>query len=166
MRKLWLKWLLALILALALLTGCSTLQLRELETKVREAQKELYTPEDAILLEQVSGADHKQYVTRGCIVAYVKSAYGVNRPLPAIIEEYYVRLTSMQWELNPLYTTYRSSDDHIFLRRNAKLELAIYSFDDPGRFPLALDETQLTQFTTFYVVVLIYSEPSSFDCSV
>jgi hypothetical protein len=165
-REIRLRRTLAFILILALLTGCTAAQLQQLERKVKDVQTELYASEDAVLLDQISGAGPKKYVAPGCIVAYVEMAYGVDRPLAEVIDEYYKTLIQDRWELNPEYEL-RKTDEDMYLRRGTQQEVVIYSYIAPLRSPsITLDEPQLEQFETVYVVALIYSEPSSSDCRV
>jgi hypothetical protein len=165
-REIRLRRTLAFILILALLTGCTAARLQQFERKVKDVQTELYTPEDAVLLDQVSDAGPKPYVAPGCIVAYVEMAYGVDRSLAEVIDEYYNTLIQDKWELNPDYES-RKTDEDIYLHRGTQQEIVIYSYTAPLRSPsITLDDPQLEQFETVYVIALTYSEPSSFDCRV
>ena len=159
------RQLLILLLVSILLTSCTAVRLQKIETRVKEVQKDLYVPQDAVLLDQFLHAGRKKYVAPDCIVAYLEMAYGVNRPMASIIDEYYEKLTQDGWELNPRYEPSRTSND-IFLRRGAQLELVIYSYTDPGGAPSTKLPPEALQYATVYVVVLTYSEPSSLECSV
>ena len=153
------------ILVSVLITGCSNVQIKELEKKVQDMQDNLYVPDGAVLLNQVSDAGYKKYVAPNCMVAAIKSAYGINRSLPSVINEYYDKLTHENWQLNPLYDS-QKTDEHIFLSGNSQLELTIYSIRDPGAYPLKVEESKIAQFATIYIVDLVYSAPSSADCRV
>ena len=159
------RQLLILLLVSILLTSCTAVRLQKIETKVKEVQKDLYVPQDAVLLDQFLHAGRKKYVAPGCIVAYLEMAYGVNRPMASIIDEYYEKLTQDGWELNPRYALRKTNKD-VYLRKNSRLELVIYSYTDPGRAPSTKLPPEALQYATVYVVVLTYSEPSSLECSV
>jgi hypothetical protein len=157
--------LLTLVLGVVLTVGCINVQVQQLGRKAQDVQNKLYTPEDAVLLDQVSDTGHKEFVAPNCMIASVKSAYGVNRSLASVINEYYDKLTQEDWELNPLYDS-QKTNEHMFLSSSPQLALTIYPISDPGSFPLEVEKSKIAQFTTIYVVDLTYSEPSSLECSV
>ena len=157
--------LLFLVCTIAILTGCAQTRLRQMEVTVRDVQMGLYTPQDAVMLDQFFDGGHKEFVAPDCTIAYLETAYGVNQPIETIVNEYSDKLLSEDWELNPLYEPSKT-DSRIYLRRGSQMELVIYSFADPGGAPYTSPLTDDTQFVTVYVVILTYSEPSTLDCSI
>ncbi|MBX3016095.1 MAG: hypothetical protein KF832_31525 [Caldilineaceae bacterium] len=145
--------------------GCKDSRLQQLEVKAPNIQKELYTPTGAVLLSQVAHSGHKEFVSPDCLVAYIEVAYGIDRPLKTIIDDYSNNLMQVGWEPSLLYTPNISSE-YIFFSKGAQIELTLYSFSDPLRALSTTINAEAEQYEAIYVIGLTYSEPSSLACSV
>ncbi|HID63012.1 MAG TPA: hypothetical protein EYP49_09775 [Anaerolineae bacterium] len=113
-----------------LLAGCCTIfKVRRVKAGAAEIRQSLYVPADAVLLAETERSDALAYA-HGCSGVLVEIAYGVNRPLEEVIEEYHQALLASGWELNPSYSP-NKTDRFAFYRKGPKVNLIIRSISLP-----------------------------------
>lgn len=148
----------------ALIAGCDSSRLEQMENKVNEVQKNLYAPSDAVLLTSRLSGGHKPYTHPDCFGVVTWYYYGVNRPVHQVITAYFSELTQNGWKPDP-NVKQNITNEFTFLRKGPQIRLAIYA-DNPKDRPLITIDLGSRQFTTIYVVQISYFEPSSDDCRV
>ena len=154
--RLWL-WL-GIVLLLA--GSCTVFDIPRVKKGSAEIRRSLYVPADAVLLAETERNDALAYA-RGCTGVLIEIAYGVNRPLDEIIEEYHQALLASGWELNPAYSP-NKTDRFAFYRKGTKVDLQIDS--TPAWVSLPTPDIDGQQFMTIYVILITYTIPSNDEC--
>jgi len=149
-----------LCLVLFAVSGCNSVKQRRVDDKANEISQNMFTPTDAVLLGKVEN-DHLLAYARGCTGTVIEIAYGVNRPLIEIIEEYHRSLLETGWELHPGYKPNKNDTAAVF-RKGAQVNVWILA--QPVNVVLPTPKPNEQTFITTYAVMIIYSKPSNADC--
>jgi hypothetical protein len=156
------KWTVCLLLIFTLIlgSGCTITRTQEVKKGAAEIRQNLYTPADAILLNEVERSDALAYGS-GCSGVVVEMVYGVNRPLNNVIEEYHSSLLASGWELDPAYSP-NKTNQVAFYRKGP--EVAIQIDSTPVWASLPSQEKKDQQYKTLYTILIVYTIPSNAEC--
>lgn len=150
----WLFFLgLGICLGAFLVTSCTSSQQKRVNSEATKVFNELYVPKDTNLIGIVERDDALAYV-RGCTGVLLDIAYGTNKTLDEILQEYQTNLLESEWVLRP---DYEQTKDALFFQKGALVNLFI------GSSTTQVDLTD-SDYLTIYVVLITYTEPSNRDC--
>lgn len=156
----WPAACLFLCLVLLSISGCNSAKQGRINEKANEVYQNLYVPDDAVVLGKVEN-DRLLAYGHGCTGTVIEIAYGVNRSLTEIIEEYHQSLLKDGWELHPDYNPNRTDTTAVY-RMNPRTNLRILS-SPVNIIPPTLKPNEQS-FVTIYAIMIVYTEPSNANC--
>lgn len=142
------------VLQIIVVSCTSPIKQKEINATAQKIYQDLYVPDDAVLLSTVMQDDALRY-NSGCIGTFIEIAFGVNRTLSDVMNDYEMALLNSGWEFHSGYT---QRDDYRTYSKGITTTLAIGG-----------DLTEITlpdahSFSTVYGIDIIYTEPSDIEC--
>ena len=149
----------SLLLFALLFAAYNNAKQAKIQDEVNEAANKIYKnlpiPQDSVFLGQVKN-DHLLIYAKGCTGTVIEAAYGSNRSLTEILNEYGEHLTASGWELS---SNNKIAENFAFYSKGPSAEIHI--LPDPVNVPVRTLQTQEERFKTIYAITILYTIPSS-----